>query len=153
KRHITVTEEETTRYLLLDGSEESAMDIHSHEPVFDYQWFHKVSYFLEKPLKRALVLGAGAFTIPKCLALDHSQAIVDAVDLEPDLEAIGRKYFHLDESEFGRIRFYGVTALEFLSGEQSIPYDFIFDDLFDGYQHVPDDCRGDDYVSKICSHL
>src|SRR6516164_6911138 len=111
---ITVTEEFSTRALLLDGCEEGAMRLDSEEPVFAYLWFYKCSHLTSLPVRRALMLGAGAFTAAKCLALDFPKAEIDAVDLEPDLEAIGRKFFRLDQPEFSRIRFHGMPAEEFL---------------------------------------
>ncbi len=103
---ITVTQEFSTRSLLLDRCEEGAMRLDSEEPVFTYLWFHKCSHLAVAPVRKALVLGAGAGTTAKCLALDYPQADIDAVDLEPDLEMIGRKFFRLDQAEFSRIRFH-----------------------------------------------
>src|SRR5689334_8185130 len=107
QRSLTVTETATTRFLLLVGCEEGAMDLHSEETDSDYLWFHKCSALAEQPLRRALVLGAGTFTAPKCLALDYPEAQFDVVDSEPGLEAIGRKFFRLDRPEFARIAFHG----------------------------------------------
>ena len=58
-RWITVTQENGTRYLYLDGCEEGAMALDSEAPVFHYLWFHKLSHLIGLPLRRALVLGAG----------------------------------------------------------------------------------------------
>jgi len=138
---ITVTEENGIRYLQLDGTEEGAMDVHSENPVFHYLWFHKCSFLAQGPVGRALVLGAGAFTAPKLLAVDHPGAVVDAVDIEDQLERIARRYFRLELPAFARIRFHGIPGEQFLA-EQPQQYDFIVDDLFDGFQHVP--CRGRD---------
>jgi spermidine synthase len=146
---ITVTEESSTRSLLLDGCEEGAMQLDSEEPVFAYLWFHKVSHLVEVPIRKALVLGAGAFTAAKCLALDYAQADIDAVDLEPDLELIGRRFFRLDRVEFSLIHFHGMLAEDFLKTVRLGSYDFIFDDLFDGFQHVPDAARSADHVQML----
>ena len=150
---ITVIEEYSTRTLLLDGCEEGAMNLHSEEPVFAYLWFHKCSYLAEKPIKKALVLGAGAFTAAKCLALDHPQADIDAVDLEPDLEDVARKFFRVDRSEFSRIYFHGMPADNFLRSVPSTSYDFIFDDLFDGFQHVPEEALSADHLRQLRSAI
>ena len=150
---ITVTQEFTTRSLLLDGCEEGAMRLDSEEPVFAYLWFHKCSHLVRAPVRKALVLGAGAGTTAKCLALDYPQADIDAVDLEPDLEMIGRKFFRLDQAAFSRVRFHGMSAEEFLKTVRPGSYDFIFDDLFDGFQHVPDSARTPDHLDTLRSAL
>jgi len=150
---ITVTEEFSTRSLLLDGCEEGAMRLDSEEPVFAYLWFHKCSHLADSPVRRALVLGAGAFTAAKCLALDYPQADIDAVDLEPALEPVARKFFRLDQVEFSRIRFYGMPAEEFLKTASPGSYDFIFDDLFDGFQHVPESARSANHLRLLRAAL
>jgi spermidine synthase len=151
-RWITVTEENGTRYIYLDGCEEGAMALDSEAPVFHYLWFHKLSHLIGLPLRRALVLGAGAFTAAKCLAIDYPDAVIDAVDEEPELEAIARRFFRLDQPQFGRIRFHPVPAEQFLAGPAG-HYEFIFDDLFDGDQHVPIAGRGEDHVARLRSIL
>jgi len=152
QRWITVSEEHGTRYLYLDGCEAGAMRVASEEPVFHYLWFHKCSQFVQHPVCRALVLGAGAFTAAKCLAIDHPGAVIDAVDEEPELGVIGWKFFDLDQPAYARIEFHGVPAEEFLAGER-VEYDFIFDDMFDGYQHVPIAGRGADHFRRLCALL
>src|SRR5262249_30909030 len=148
---ITVTEEGGVRYLYLDGCEEGAMFLDSEDPVFNYLWFHKASY-LARPVCRALVLGAGAFTAAKCLAIDHADATIDVVDLEPELLAVGRQFFRLDEPRYHGIRFTGLAA------ENAMPrlpgsYDFIFDDLFDGFEHVPEATRGPAHAARTAQLL
>ena len=51
-RWITVTQENGTRYLYLDGCEEGAMALDSEAPVFHYLWFHKLSHLIGLPLRR-----------------------------------------------------------------------------------------------------
>jgi spermidine synthase len=150
---ITVTEEYSTRTLLLDGCEEGAMRLDSEEPVFAYLWFHKCSHLAKAPVRKASVLGAGAFTAAKCLALDYPAADIDAVDLESGLEAIARQFFRLNQAEFTRIRFHGMPAEEFLRAVQPGSYDFIFDDLFDGFQHVPEAAISGDHLRQLRAAL
>src|SRR5262245_3345738 len=145
---ITVCESETTRYLELDGCEEGAMDLSSAAPVFQYLWFHKCSCLTGKRAANLLVIGAGAFTAAKCLALDHPQAQVETVDVEGDLRMVGRRFFGLDRPEFGRIAFHGVPAEEFMTEIQT-RYDFVFDDLFDGFQHVPHNSRAPEHFTQL----
>lgn len=145
---VTVTEENGLRRLWLDGCEEGAMDLASETPVFHYLHFHRASALVGRPVRRALVLGAGAFTAAKCLALDHAAAAIDAVDVEPSLEEVGRRFFRLDGPAFARVRFHGLAAEDFLKAPGE-PYDFVFDDLFDGFQHVPDAGRGPGHFARL----
>lgn len=144
---ITVTESVATRYLQLDGCEEGAMDLKDERPIFQYLWFHKCSH-LATGVRRCLVLGAGAFTAAKCLALDHAGTPIEAVDVEPELEPVARRFFRLDRSEFASISFHGIAAEAFLEASTQ-PYDFIFDDLFDGFEHVPRSSRVAGHFSQM----
>src|SRR5207244_8823611 len=96
---------------------------------------------------------AGAFTAAKCLALDYPQADIDAVDLEPALEPVARKFFRLDQIEFSRIHFHGMLAEEFLKTVSPGAYQFILDDLFDGFQHVPASARNADHLRLLRAAL
>jgi hypothetical protein len=148
---ITVIEEGGVRYLYLDDCEEGAMFVDSEEPVFNYLWFHKVSH-LARPVRRALVLGAGAFTAAKCLALDHAGAAIDVIDCEPELLPVARQFFHMADPPYQGIQFTGEPA------EKALPqlrtsYDFIFDDLFDGFEHVPRATRGPAHAAHLAALL
>lgn len=145
---ITVHESGDTRTLQLDGCEEGAMRLSSEAPVFNYLWCHKCSLLARQPLTRALVLGAGAFTAAKCLALDYPEARIDVVDAEPELETVARRFFRLDQPAFANIRFHGMTAEQFLAS-CSERYDFVFDDLFDGFQHVPWRSRSREHFAEM----
>jgi spermidine synthase len=151
-RWITVCENAATRYLLLDGCEEGAMSLHDEAPVFNYLWFHKCSHLATHGVGRALVLGAGAFTAAKCLALDHPGAMIATVDEEADLDSVGRRFFGMDQPAFRNIRFHGEAAETYLTKTHQ-KYDFIFDDLFDGFQHVPKAGRGMEHVDRLRSVL
>lgn len=144
---ITVRESATTRYLDLDGCEEGAMHLTGTAPVFQYLWFHKCSILRTGPLRHALVLGSGAGTAAKCLALDHPDAHIDTVDVEPDLDAVGRRFFRLDEPQYAKVHFYGMPAHYFLFGD--LHFDFVFDDLFDGFEHVPEHSRSYEHFCQL----
>lgn len=148
---VTITDDGTARYLYLDGCEEGAMALASDAPVFHYLWFHRLSVFAGD-LRRALVLGAGAFTAAKAFAQDHPSAEVDAVDIESELGPLGRRFFRLDEPAFVRVRFHAADASEFLTAYASA-YDFIFDDLFDGFHHVPASGRGGEHAGRVAAAL
>lgn len=151
KRWISVRESETTRYLELDGCEQGAMLLDSESPVFYYLWFYKCGDLAARK-DRLLILGAGAFTSAKCFALDYPEAAIDVIEEEPDLEEVGRRFFHLDQPAFQRIAFQGRTAEEFLA-TASQTYDVVFDDLFDGFQHVPERCRTHDHFWHLRNRL
>jgi spermidine synthase len=148
---ITVTESESTRFLELNGCEEGAMHLAREAPVFHYLWFQRCSR-LAGAVQGALVLGAGAFTASKCLALDHPAAAFATVDIEAGLEPVARRFFRLERPEFARIAFHGVSAEAYLASATA-EFDFIFDDLFDGFHHVPNTSRVPEHFEAVRRRL
>ena len=66
---------------------------------------------------------------------------------------IARKFFHLYKPEFARIHFHGLSAEDFLKAVPPGSYDFIFDDLFDGFQHLPDSARTPAHLDMLRTAL
>jgi len=116
-----------TRFFRQDIDASSAMYLHSSELVYDYTKYYKI-YTLNKPdLSHALIIGAGAYSIPKALLADDKKVVVDVVDIEPALYEIGKQYFNVPNDsrlvnniEDGR-RFLHDTDKQ---------YDLIFGDAF-----------------------
>ena len=47
--------------------------------------------------KNILILGGGAFTLPRYLANQYPNSTIDVVEIDPDLAGIARKYFKYDD--------------------------------------------------------
>src|SRR5262249_52123437 len=64
----------------------------------------------------------------------------------------GRQFFRLEEPLYQNVLFIGEpveTALPRLAAS----YDFIFDDLFDGFEHVPEATRGAAHAARLAELL
>ena len=106
--------------------------------VFEYLKRYDLMFERTAPVRRVCVLGCGGYDYPEHLIAHHPDLIaVDAVEIDPVITAIARRYFFLDRliEEFdaertGQLNLINADALEFLQAEGPA-YDAIVNDCFD----------------------
>jgi spermidine synthase len=77
--------------------------------------------------KRALVVGLGGGTIPSFLHKHYPRAVIDAVDIDPDVVDVAKKYFGFREDKY--VRAYVEDGRSFIERQRGI-YDIVFLDAF-----------------------
>jgi spermidine synthase len=96
------------------------------ELLFDYnERFMEIIRGL-KP-KRVLLLGGGAFTLPRAINKEYPNIHLDIVELDPELYKISKKYFGFKPKVNTFVHI--TDALDFLKTSKTI-YDLILVDLF-----------------------
>lgn len=92
-------------------------------------------YKIFKPtISNVLVLGGGAYLIPKILLSKKDIKQVDVVEIEPSLFALSKKYFNLPEDN--RLQNYIMDGRRFLYHTDK-KYDVIYSDAYYSYFSVP----------------
>jgi spermidine synthase len=122
-------------FLLTDGAAQGAQADEGEHLVYEYNRYYRLERLFADSVRRALFLGGGAYATPECLADDHPGAVVDVVEIDPEIERIARRFFRLDDYE-GRVRPVVDDARRFLAASNE-RYDLIFGDVFRGKQTVP----------------
>ncbi len=116
-----------TRFLRQDLDESSAMFLKYSNHVYEYTKYYSL-YKLQNPaIKNALVIGGGAYTVPKSLLSDNAEVIVDVAEIEPELFEIVKKYFKVPDDE--RLINNIVDGRRFLN-EADKKYGLIFSDAY-----------------------
>ncbi len=126
-----------TRFLLLDRSESGAMFLDNDDPtelVYDYTKYYSLYKLFTPRVERALVLGGGAYSIPKALVSELPEAIVDVAEIEPSFFDLSKQYFRVQESP--RLRNHVQDGRRFLQ-DADAQYDLIFGDVYYSYFSVP----------------
>lgn len=123
-----------TRYLQLDSTMEGAQDLGTGDLIFPYQQYWELAEVLCPTVNRAAFLGAGAFGMPEKLSQRFPQARISVVEIDPEVIAVGRKYFRLDE--FPNLEAQASDARRFLRTTND-KFEFIFGDAYNGVQFVP----------------
>jgi spermidine synthase len=125
------------RFLLLDRSESGAMYLDSTDPsdlVYDYTKYYSLYKVFTPRVQNALVLGGGAYSIPKALLHDLPDAVIDVAEIEPSFLDLAKRYFGAAESP--RLRNYVEDGRRFLQ-DSDTQYDLIFGDVYYSYFSVP----------------
>lgn len=90
-----------TRFFMQDMSNSGAMYLDTNDPldlVFDYTKYYALYQIFLPQVKHALVIGGGAYSIPKALVAELPEATVEVAEIEPSLPALGKQYFQLTDT-------------------------------------------------------
>jgi spermidine synthase len=121
------------RFLKQNTNWSAAMYETSDELVFGYtKYIHLAPLFTD--VRRALVIGGGAYSIPKALRADHPRSRVDVSEIEPGLPELAKRYFRLKEDP--NLTTYIEDGRTFLK-RATQPYDLIFGDVYYAPASVP----------------
>jgi len=140
-QRITIYEGEQlgrpTRFLLLDRSESGAMFLDSNDPrdlAYDYTKYYALYKIFTPRVEHALVLGGGAYSIPKALLRDLPGVDVDVAEIEPSLFDLAKRYFAVPNA--ARLHNHVEDGRRFLH-DAARSYDLIFGDVYYSYFSVP----------------
>lgn len=117
-----------TRFLFRDSNASSAIYLDSKELVFPYTKFSLLYKSLTEDPQNILVLGGGAYTVPRTLSHMDKKISIDVVDIEPSLFKLAKEYFDLKDTS--KITNYPMDGRVFLKQQRDIKYDMIFGDIF-----------------------
>ena len=136
--HIVIFDDEfegrPTRFLKRDINNSSAIFLEDDELVYRYTQFADFFPAIKPEGKRFLMLGGGAYTIPRKLNLDYPELQIDTVEIEPILFELAQEFFRLPKTE--KIINHLMDARVFLR-QNSEKYDWIFIDIFNTGFYVP----------------
>lgn len=122
----------------VDDGPEFSNDARYAELVFEYLKKYDLMFQHSPQIERVCVLGCGGYDYPEHLIAHHPGVIVDAVEIDPAITALAKRYFYLDRliEEFdteatGQLNLIESDALSFLREDGPL-YDAIVNDVFDG---------------------
>lgn len=123
-----------TRFFQQDRSWSGAMYLNSDELAVDYTKYSSLYKVFTPNPKQALVIGGGAYSIPKALLRDLPNATIDVSEIEPSLFELSKKYFRLPASP--RLQNFTEDGRRLLekSGKN---YDMIFSDVYYSLYSIP----------------
>lgn len=126
-----------TRFFKQDHSLSGAMFLDSTDPkdlVFDYTNYYSIYSLFTPKLHNALVIGGGAYSIPKALLAHSPDVIVDVSEIEPSLLWLSKKYFAVEGSS--RLRTSTEDGRRMLR-DSTKQYDLIFSDVYYSFFSIP----------------
>jgi len=120
-----------SRILFLD------FDAHSIESTkfnpYLYTEIHPLFSYLHSRIQNILVIGAGAYVLPKHFSDYYPNAHVDVIETDPELIAIGNAYFDLTKYDIDTL----VGDAKIILKKDPQKYDVIFGDAYNSFISVP----------------
>lgn len=126
-----------TRFFQQDRSGSGAMFLDSRDPkdlVYDYTKYYSLYKVFNPEIQRALVIGGGAYSIPKALLADLPHATIDVSEIEPSLYGLAQEYFGLSDDP--RLHNYTDDGRRLLHDTDK-NYDLIFSDVYYSLFSIP----------------
>lgn len=123
-----------TRFFQQDKSNSGAMFLDSSELVYDYTKYYAIYKLVTPQIQHALVIGGGAYSIPKALLNNNSEVQVDVAEIEPSLFDLSKKYFNVPTTP--RLKNYVADGRRFLH-DSPHQYDLIFSDVYYSLYSIP----------------
>lgn len=125
------------RFFQQDRSSSSAMFLDSDDPtdlVYEYTKYYSLYKIFKPDVQNALVIGSGAYSIPKALLAELPSATVDVSEIEPSLFELSKQYFKvLDNPNLHNYTEDGRRLLR----DSGKKYDLIFSDVYHSLYSVP----------------
>lgn len=139
-----------TRVLMQDRNINSGMFIDDGRMAFGYTRYFDLYRLFQPDLKRALVIGGGAYSVPKAILHNLPAAIVDVAEIEPKLLPLAHEYFGLPKSD--RLNNHVVDGRRFLHDSRDT-YDLIFVDVYSAFASVPMQFTTQEYFQLVNTRL
>lgn len=152
-QHIAVTDMmldgQPVRILWQDRNASSGIPLENDDHAFRYTRSIAAAWADRPPPRRSLVIGAGAFMVPRTIAEASPQGTVDVVDIEPGLEKIAVEYFRYEPSP--RVR--SIIADGRTTLRDNGQYDLIMGDAYQATHSIPAHLTTQEFFRMTADHL
>jgi spermidine synthase len=150
---VTVVEEAGNRCLYFgDLADERETCIDQHDPdrsIFEYTALMFVGFLFQPETKSLLLIGVGGGYIPGVLHRHKSEVMVEAVDIDPVVVEVARRYFDLPE--YAGLKLHVADGRRFVD-ESKQQYDQIWLDAFDE-DYVPPSLSSQQFLEAAKARL
>ncbi len=127
-------ENRPARFLKQDRSRAGAMYLDSEGLAYEYLKYYSLYELFRSDLKEALVIGGGAYSVPKAILKEGPEVNIDVAEIEPELFKIAKLYFGVPDDP--RLKNYVIDGRRFLHDVDK-KYDLIFSDVYFSLYSVP----------------
>jgi spermidine synthase len=122
------------KMMRINNESSSAMYLDSSELVFQYTKFYHLLRHFNPQFQKTLMIGGGAYSFPKDYVHKYPDKQIDVVEIDPQLTALARKYFHLKDSP--HLKIIHDDGRIFLNKTKE-KYDVVLIDAFKSFYSIP----------------
>lgn len=125
------------RFFQQDRSSSGAMFLDSSDPTdlaYEYTKYYSLYKIFNPNAERALVIGGGAYSIPKALLAELPESVIEVAEIEPSLFSLAKEYFGLTDDK--RLVNHVEDGRRLLA-ESDEKYDIIFGDAYHSLYSIP----------------
>ncbi len=148
EQHLSPTQ--TIRTLHREINHSSAIELGTTTFAFQYPEYARAYRYLQPTTKNFLMIGGGAYTIPRTLLFEDQALLIDVVEIEPSLYPLAQTYFDLATSS--RLQNFDTDARIFLRTSKQI-YDVVYIDVFQSGHYIPPHLSTVEFFSDVANHL
>jgi spermidine synthase len=141
---------DSVKYLFLDTTLEGGQYDNSLNIPIAYQRYWALSQVFCKKHDAALFLGGGAFKMPQAFLDQYPQALVEVVEIDPAVTAVGRQFFRVNA--YPQLHIAVDDARRYLTHTR-MKYDLIFGDAYNGLRSVPAHLLTREFFQVLKNHL
>lgn len=127
---------------------QSAMYLDGDDLAVEYTKFFNIADYFKSNIKKALMIGGGAYSYPKNFLLEHKNAEVDVAEIDSGLTKLAKQFFGLEDSP--RLQVSHQDGRVFLDRTDR-RYDAVFIDAF--ASSVPFHLTTKEFVGEVFEHL
>lgn len=127
------------RVMAVENFADSGMFLDSDELAFEYsKYYHLDEIFAKKEIKKAVIFGGAAYSVPKDFLARNKNGEIDVVEIDPETTRIAEEYFRLDATD-KRLHIFHEDARMFLneSRKNGQKYDAVYGDAFSSQCSLP----------------
>jgi spermidine synthase len=140
----------TMRTLHREVNHSSAIELGTTTFAFQYPEYARAYRHLQTETDNFLMIGGGAYTIPRTLLAEDPNLKIDVVEIEPSLYTLAQTYFELATSS--RLRNFSTDARAFLNSTHE-QYDVIYIDVFQSGLFIPQHLSTVEFFSDVHDQL
>jgi len=122
------------RVMQISNEHSSAIFLDNGESALEYSKFYRLDKHFHSDIKKALIIGGGAYTYPNEFIKKFPDAVLHVVEIDPILTKISKKYFGLKENP--RMNIYHEDGRTFLNKSEE-KYDVVYLDAFKSLYSIP----------------
>lgn len=140
-----------TRFLQQDRNSSAAEFLGSDELAYEYTKYYALYQIFNPDIKNSLMIGGGAYSVPKALLKDLSNFKVDVAEIDPLIFELAKKYFNVPANE-SRLSNFTEDGRRFLH-DSNIKYDFIFSDAYSSFFSTPEHLTTKEFFKLVKDKL